>query len=341
MSEQPTDTAEGPALATVAVIGNGVMGHGIAQVFAVAQKQVLLIGRSADSLDRARARIRASLDDFVGHSILTEAEATSALERIAVSTSLADAARAELVIEAVTEDLALKHALFGELDALCAPDVVLASSSGQPPSALIERVTHRRRVIATHFWYPPQLIPLVEVCGGPLCDPAVLAWTCAQLRGIGKEPVVIDREIPGFIGNRIQFAMLREAWSLWASGAASAEAIDTVVRNTIGRRLGITGPLESADLGGIETMVQFARSLQPHLDTAPEPPLQVAGLLTRAPSGPHIRRGVHDWSRRDDAALLRARAEELFRWLALDRQTRPAGPKQSSAGIASALRTSQ
>ncbi len=320
MSEGRTDTAEGPAFTMVAVIGNGVMGHGIAQIFAVAQKDVLLIGRSADSLARARARIRASLDDFIGHGILTEAEATSALERIVVSTLLADSARAGLVIEAVTEDLALKRALFGELDALCPPDVVLASSSGQPPSALIERVARRQRVIATHFWYPPQLIPLVEVCGGPFCDPAVLAWTCAQLRAIGKQPVAIDREIPGFIGNRIQFAMLREAWSLWASGAASAEAIDTVVRNTIGRRLGITGPLESADLGGIETMIQFARSLQPHLDTAPDPPPRVTELLTRAQSAPQARRGVHDWARRDDAALLRARTEELFRWLAHDRR---------------------
>jgi 3-hydroxybutyryl-CoA dehydrogenase len=294
MTDQQTDTADSPALTTVAVIGNGVMGHGIAQVFAVAHKQVVLIGRSADSLSKAQARIRASLDDFIRHGILTEAEAFSALEGIRVSTSLRDAAQSELVIEAVTEDLALKRALFGELDALCPPSVVLGSSSGQPPGALIERVAHRRRVIATHFWYPPQLIPLVEVCGGPLCDPAVLAWTCTQLRGIGKEPVVIDREIPGFIGNRIQFAMLREAWSLWARGVASAEAIDTVVRDTIGRRLGITGPLESADLGGIETMVQFARSLQPDLDTAPEPPRRVAELLTHAASAPHVRRGVHD-----------------------------------------------
>ena len=143
---------------------------------------------------------------------------------------------------------------------------ILASSSGQPPSALYEQVTRRERVIATHFWYPPQLIPLVEVCGGALCDPAVLARSCAVIRGAGKEPVVIDREIPGFIGNRIQFAMLREAWSLWASGAASAEAIDAVVRNSIGRRLAVTGPLESADIGGLGTMVAFARSLLPDLD---------------------------------------------------------------------------
>ncbi|HEX5326459.1 MAG TPA: 3-hydroxyacyl-CoA dehydrogenase family protein, partial [Acetobacteraceae bacterium] len=311
-----SDPIERPPLVTVAVIGNGIMGHGIAQVFAMAGKHVRLIGRSEASLVQARARIRTSLDDFVRHDIITAAEADAASARIATSVTLADAAVAELVIEAVTEDVQLKRKLFAELDRLCAASVVLASSSGQPASALNHDVIRKQRLIATHFWYPPQLIPLVEVCAGPFGDSGVLAWTCAALAEAGKQPVVIDREIPGFIGNRLQFAMLREAWSLWASGAASAEAIDTVVRNTVGRRLGITGPLESADLGGIETMYQFAASLQPELDRSPRPPQAIADLAAQAPADRTIRRGVHDWARRDDAALLRARTEELFRWLA-------------------------
>jgi len=318
MTNPGEDAATLPTLSSVAVIGNGIIGHGIAQVFATAGKRVLLIGRSAESLAAARERIRTSLDDFVAQGILTDAAAAATLDRITFATELARAAEAELVIEAVTEDLALKRRLFAQLDALCAPAAVLASSSGQPPGALAEGVIRRERLIATHFWYPPQLIPLVEVCGGPLCAPEVLAWTCARLREAGKEPVVIDREIPGFIGNRLQFAMLREAWSLWASGAASAEAIDAVVRNSFGRRLAITGPLESADLGGLETMVQFARSLQPDLDRSPQPPARVAELAGDPGSG--VRPGVHDWTRRDDQALLRARMAELFRWLALDRQ---------------------
>lgn len=308
-------------VSTIAVIGNGIMGHGIAQVFAVAGTHVRLIGRSEPSLAKARSRIRASLDDFIRHNLLTSGQADAALSRINTTISLDAATGAELVIEAVTEDLALKHEIFGRLDRLCPPPAVLASSSGQPASVLTERVAHKHRVIATHFWYPPQLLPLVEVCGGPLCHPDVVAWTCAAIRQAGKQPVVIDRELPGFIGNRLQFAMLREAWALWASGAASAEAIDTVVRNTIGRRLGVTGPLESADLGGIETMYHFARSLQPDLDRSPDPPLEIAGLLSHRQGT--VRRGVHDWSRRDDEAPLRARTEELFRWLARDREHPP------------------
>jgi 3-hydroxybutyryl-CoA dehydrogenase len=318
MNGPQTDPVRRLPLTTLAVIGNGIIGHGIAQVFAMAEKKVTLIGRSTASLTNARVRIRASLDDFVQHNVLTSAAADAALDRIVTSTSLASAASAELVIEAVTEDLALKRRLFSELDALCAPSIVLASSSGQPPSALTAAVARRERVIATHFWYPPQLIPLVEVCGGPVCDAEVLAWTCAQIRDVGKEPVVIDQEIPGFIGNRIQFAMLREAWSLWARGVASAEAIDSIVRNSIGRRLGITGPIESADLAGIDTMYRFACSLQPDLDRAPEPPTKIVDLMANNASENTSRRGVHDWMHRDAEILLRARTEELFRWLKFD-----------------------
>ena len=224
-----------------------------------------------------------------------------------------------MVIEAVTEDLALKLDLFGKLDAICPPPAVLASSSGQPASALVAQVKHRERVIATHFWYPPQLIPLVEVCAGPETAPDVVDWVCKELRAAGKEPAVIDKEIPGFIGNRLQFAMLREAWALWASGAASAAAIDSVVRHSFGRRVAVTGPLESADVGGLQTMYHFGRSLLPALDTAPEPAAKVAELVADGANGLSNGRGVHDWSNagREGACLRRAWTSS-FRWLKHD-----------------------
>jgi 3-hydroxybutyryl-CoA dehydrogenase len=295
---------------TLAVIGNGIIGHGVAQVYAVAGKDVVLIGRSDESLARAIENIRASLADFTRHALVGEAEADAAVARIRTSTSVDDAATAQLVIEAVTHDMPLKVELFAELDRICPPPTVLATSSGSPASEVHEKVTHRERVIATHFWYPPQLIPLVEVCGSRETAPDVLAWTCDAVRACGKEPAVIDREIPGFIGNRLQFALLREAWSLWASGAASAEAIDAVVRNSIGRRLGITGPIESADIGGIGTMVSFASGLQPHLDVEPLPPRAISEAVGHG--------GIYDWTRRDAGQLRAARMEELFRWLAVD-----------------------
>lgn len=308
-----------PALHTLAVVGNGIIGHGIAQVFASSGTEVVMIGRDPDSLARATARIAASLGEFVRHQLIEAPDVPVILGRIRTSVDLEDAAGAQLVIEAVTEDLALKLELFERLDAICAPPIVLASSSGQPASALIARVAHPERVIATHFWYPPQLIPLVEVCAGPATEPEVTAWVCAALEAAGKETAIIAKEIPGFIGNRLQFAMLREAWALWASGAASAEAIDTVVRNSFGRRLGVTGPLESADVGGLQTMFHFGRSLLPHLDTGAEPAAAVADLVAQGADGLSNGRGVHDWSARDGQALVGARMDELFRWLKADR----------------------
>jgi 3-hydroxybutyryl-CoA dehydrogenase len=305
---------------TLAVIGNGIIGHGVAQVFATAGKKVVLVGRAPDSLERALKRIRSSLGDFVAHELLAAGAVDTILRRITPTTRLEDAAAAELVIEAVTEDLALKRDLFARLDKICPPPAVLASSSGQPASALVDRVTTPERVVAAHFWYPPQLIPLVEICGGPKTAPEVVAFTAEVVRAAGKEPVIINREIAGFIGNRLQFAMLREAWALWASGAASADAIDAVVRNSFGRRVAITGPLESADVGGLATMYHFGRSLMPDLDRAPEPAEAVAKLVAEGANGLATKRGVHDWTRRDGDELLKARMAELFRWLKHDRE---------------------
>jgi len=305
-------------LQTVAVIGNGIIGHGIAQVFAAAGKQVVMIGRDEASLGRALDKIAASLGDFASHDLIERSTIPDVLARIRISTNLEDAAPAQLVIEAVTEDLALKLDIFGRLDRICPPPAVLASSSGQPASALTAKVAHPERVIATHFWYPPQLIPLVEVCASKQTLIDVTMWVCDALREAGKEPAVIDQEIPGFIGNRLQFAMLREAWALWASGAASAEAIDAVVRNSFGRRVGITGPIESADAGGLVTMYHFGKSLMPHLDTRPEPDPAIARLVADGANGIANGKGVHDWSQRDGQALIAARMEELFRWLKAD-----------------------
>jgi 3-hydroxybutyryl-CoA dehydrogenase len=299
----------------IAVVGNGIIGHGVAQVFAAAGHPVVLIGRNPASLEDARGKIKASLADFVANDLLSQSEAEAALGRLTVATELAAVKGAAMVIEAVTEDLPLKLKIFGELDSLCPPDVILGSSSGQPASALIANVKHRERVIATHFWYPPQLIPLVEVCGGPYCAPAILARTVALIRGAGKEPVVIEKEVKGFIGNRLQFALLREAWSLWADGIASPEAIDAVVKASFGRRIDITGPIESADIGGLATMVSFGNSLIPDLSTAPQAPEKVAACITAGGGMP----GIYDWSKRDPAALRAQRMAELFRWLKADR----------------------
>ncbi|MGX5832418.1 3-hydroxyacyl-CoA dehydrogenase family protein [Mesorhizobium sp. 43Arga] len=307
-------------LGSMAVIGNGVIGHGIAEVFAKAGWDVCLIGRSHESLERALQRIGASLNEFVQAELLSASSAKAVVAKIRTSTELQAAAAADFVIEAVPEDMELKLDIFSKLDRICRSDTVLATSSGHPASAVDKRVERKERVIAAHFWYPPQLLPLVEVCGSGVTTQIVIERTCSLLGGVGKTPVVIDREVAGFIGNRIQFAALREAWSLWAAGVASAEAIDSVVRHSIGRRLAVTGPIESADLGGLDTMYHFARFLAPSLDSSSEPPEQVEALVRGGQCGVRSGKGVYDWTARDGSALLSARRRELMRWLQVDQQ---------------------
>jgi 3-hydroxybutyryl-CoA dehydrogenase len=304
-------------LNVIAVIGNGLIGHGVAQVFATAGIPVRMIGRRHASLVAALDKIRGSLRLFEAEAVISSADVRSALERISLATSLESAAGTDLVIEAVTEDLPLKHGIFEQLDRICPPPAVLASSSGQPASRLVARVAHRERVVAAHFWNPPQLIPLVEVCGGPETDPRVVPWLTGVLRRVGKQPVVLEREIDGFIGNRLQFALLREALALWSEGVATAKSIDTAVKASFGRRLAATGPLESADLAGLKTMRDFAAFLFPSLDTSPAPPSKMDELIQdaeRAACPP----ALYDWSQRDREALIATRTRLLFYHRRLD-----------------------
>jgi 3-hydroxybutyryl-CoA dehydrogenase len=301
-----------------AVIGNGVIGHGIAEVLAKSGWTVHLIGRSEASLARSQELIRLSLAEFVAAGLIDSNDALSARARVLPTTDIAHAAAAELVFEAVPEDMALKREIFAQLDKICAPEAILASSSGHPASELDTLVLKKERVVAAHFWYPPQLLPLVEICGSPQTAPDVIESICRDLKAAGKEPVVINHELPGFIGNRIQFAALREAWSLWAAGYATAEAIDAIVRNSIGRRLGVTGPIESADLGGLDTMYHFARFLHPHLDVSTEPPSQIKTLVEAGHRGVATGLGVRSWDHTAGENLMANRRRELLRWLKAD-----------------------
>jgi len=307
-----------PSSGTLAVIGNGVIGHGIAEIFAKGGWDVCLIGRSEDSLSKAIDRIRSSLDEFVAAELLPASAVPSAMSRISTSTSIEQAANADLAIEALPEDMDLKLDVFAQLDALCRPDTVLATASGHPASSVDGQVTRKERVVAAHFWYPPQLLPLVEVCGSAKTSSETVSWICDVLTAVDKTPVVLDREVPGFLGNRIQFAALREAWSLWAAGVASAEAIDSVVKNSIGRRLAVTGPIESADLGGLDTMYHFAQFLFPSLDQSVEPPTAIGALVRDGNRGVSSGQGIYDWADRSGAALLSSRRQELLRWLKID-----------------------
>ena len=301
-----------------AIVGNGLMGQGIAQVFARSGKPVRLIGRNPDSLSRAMDAIHGNFAAFVDRDHTTQDEADAALARITVTTDYEAAADADFVIEAVPAVRETQIEVFGKLDEICAPDVVLASTSGQPVSLMVGQMAHPERAVAAHFIYPAQLMPLVEVCGGEKTAPEVVDWTCRFLATVGQTAALMDKEVDGFIVNRLQFAIIREAWSMWANGIASAEAIDASMRLTLGRRYSVTGPIESAELGGLDIIHMFGEFLFPGLDNITEPPEAVTALVRDGHFGLKTGKGIYDWSKRDGAALLAKRADRLFQHLAED-----------------------
>ena len=312
-------TRNATAISSIAIVGNGLMGQGIAQVFARAGKRVTLIGRRPESLEKAMTAIRGNIDAFVTRDLATQSDAGASLARINTSTDYGAAADADHVIEAVSAERQLQIEVFGKLDAICKPDIVLGSTNGQPISLMTARMKHPERAVAMHFIYPAQLIPIVEVCGGPQTAPAVVQWACDVLRHVGQYPALMNKEVDGFIINRLQFALLREAWSMWANGVASAEAIDASFKMSLGRRYSITGPIESAELGGLDIMHKFAEFLLPDLDFAKAPPAAIADLVKAGNFGLKSGKGVYDWSVRDGKALLAARADRLFRHIKEDK----------------------
>jgi 3-hydroxybutyryl-CoA dehydrogenase len=213
----------------------------------------------------------------------------------------------------------LQVEIFGKLDAICAPNVVLGSTSGQPISLMTGGMKHPQRAVAMHFIYPAQLIPIVEICGGPETAPEVVQWASDVMTAVGQTPALMNKEVDGYIINRLQFAVLREAWSMWANGIASAEAIDNSFKLSLGRRYSVTGPIESAELGGLDIMHKFAEFLLPDLDTSKTPPAAVGELVKAGHFGLKTGKGVYDWSTRDGKALLAARADKLFQHMRDDR----------------------
>jgi 3-hydroxybutyryl-CoA dehydrogenase len=282
---------------TIAVVGGGLMGHGIAYLFSAAGHRVRVF--EPDEATRASLPMRLGLiGDLLEHD-------GGVIERIAIHDQLATAAEgSDLVIEAAPEKLDLKHRLFAELEAIVRPDTILASNSSAIPSTEIGRhLAHRDRLIGTHFWNPPHLVPLVEVIQTEWTSAETVTRTMDVLRRAGKRPVHVRRDIPGFIGNRLQHAIKREAIALLAAGVADAETIDTVVKDGFGARFAVLGPLEQSDLVGLDLTLDIQETLVPHLDRAPVVSEFLRQKVADGKLGMKTGEGFRRWTREEADAV--------------------------------------
>jgi 3-hydroxybutyryl-CoA dehydrogenase len=283
--------------ARIAVIGVGLMGHGIAQVFALAGHDVTIYDPAAASLDSAKARILTNLKDL--------GDDQSAVERVRPIADLAAAVRdADYVVEAVLEDLALKQKLFVEIEQHVRAQTILASNTSVIPiTKIMEGLRGRSRALGTHWWNPPYLVPLIEVIGTQWTSQQAIDWTIALHKAAGKMPVHVKKDVPGFVGNRLQHALWREAIALVEHGICDAETVDTVIKASFGRRLAVLGPLENADLVGTDLTLAIHQTVLPDIEHRRGPSPYLEALVAQKKLGFKSGEGFRKWSPDEQAAL--------------------------------------
>jgi len=285
------------AKARIAVVGAGLMGHGIAQVFALAGHDVTITDAVKASLDSAKARILANLKDL--------GEDEGAVARVTPVADLAQAVReADYVVEAVSEDLALKQKLFGEIERHVRPDTILASNTSVIPiTRIMEGLQQRERALGTHWWNPPFLVPLVEVIETQWTAPEAVAFTMKLHADAGKKAAHVKKDVPGFIGNRLQHALWREAVALVEQGICDAETVDDVIKAAFGRRLAVLGPLENADMVGTDLTLAIHNTVLPAIDSRPHASPYLEKLVAEGKLGFKSGEGFRTWTREQQAEL--------------------------------------
>jgi len=298
----------------IAVIGLGRMGHGIAQSFAAAGHQVRGFDADPDARQSAHLRIRRNLSERVANDMLCEEDVQQILDRFVVTgTEAAAAADAQFVVEAIAEQRTAKQEFFARIEDAVAETTIIASNSSTftiTESGLNMR--RPQRAVVTHWFNPPHIVPTVEVVPGPETTEEVTATTIALHQQIGKLAVRINGEVPGFIVNRVQIAMIREVWDLVERGVASREDIDAAIRGSLGFRLAVSGPLAICDFGGLDIWSTVYKELAPALRNDAVVPESIQKLVDAGHYGTRTGRGIHDYdpktldnvSAQRDAAML-------------------------------------
>lgn len=286
-----------PKNARIAVIGAGLMGHGIAQVFALAGHEVRIHDRVAASLGSAKSRILANLNDL--------ADDPSAIERVHPALEIVDAVRdADFVVEAVSEDLSLKQKIFLEIEQHAPAGAILASNTSVIPiTGIMAVLRDRTRALGTHWWNPPYLVPLVEVIGTQWTAQEAINATIALHKAAGKMPVHVKKDVAGFVGNRLQHALWREAISLVEHGICDPETVDTVIKASFGRRLAVLGPLENADLVGTDLTLAIHRTVLAAIDSRPAASPYLEKLVADGKLGFKSGEGFRKWTAEEQMAL--------------------------------------
>jgi 3-hydroxybutyryl-CoA dehydrogenase len=288
---------------TVAILGAGTMGAGMAAVFAAHGSRVRLAARRPETLEKAQQRVARIADDAAG--------------RVTTTTDVAEAASgAELVVETIAEELEAKHAVLVAAER-SAPDAILTSNtSSLPLEAIAGPLERPERFAGLHWLNPPELVELVEVVGAGQTEPAVLSTLAGWMEALAKAPIVLPRQVPGFVVNRLQYALLREAFALVEQGVCTYEDVDRALTRGLGVRWAAVGPFETMDLGGLDVFGAVARNLLPELSNAAEPPAFLDQAVASGRHGVKSGRGLLGDYAPEAIEAIAARRERVARAVA-------------------------
>ena len=310
----------GGALEQIAILGCGTMGHSIALNAAWSGMNVTMQGMNEQDINQGYTKLLSKLEILLNNGLVNPSEAKQIENRIKLTTSLEAAVKeATFVIEAIPENITLKIAIFKQLDNLCAKEVILASNtSGLSPTEIASATENPERTVVTHFWNPAHLVPLVEVVRGEKTNDNTVERTFELLKGMKKKPIEVKKEVLGFVGNRLQYALFREAQFLLEEGVASKEDIDAAVTYGIGRRLPVTGPFMSADMGGLDIFSTISDYLFQHLSNAQSSLPTLQSLIDEKKLGEKTKEGYYQWEQDFSKEMNQKRERELIRYLKND-----------------------
>ncbi len=298
----------------IAVVGAGLMGHGIAQVFAAKGNEVALTDTDPGVLAGAVAKIRSNLIFLASHGIGVEEDVESTVRNIRSTSDLGDAVRgARFVIEAVPESAALKQGLLQAIEGFVAPATILATNTSVISiTEIAAKVKKRERIVGTHFWNPPCLIPLVEVVPGKYTSSEVVDYAFDLLKTAGQHPVKIRKDVPGCVGNRLQHALWREAMSIVEQGIADPATVDDVVKNSFGIRMPVLAPLETADMVGLDLTLQIHDYILRHIDRSQVSSPVLRDKVQKGELGFKAGRGFYEWDKESMGQCRKRLAEHLI-----------------------------
>jgi len=299
----------------IGVIGAGLMGHGIAQVFALKGYKVKLFDNDSKVLESAPEKIRNNLQTLLEMRLVESRELEDCLNRLLLCHTLTEMCEGvELIIEAVSENLDLKRAIFLDLERLTPPQTILCSNtSGISIGLISEKLQFKERVVGTHFWNPPHIVPCVEVIKSQFAADEVFHTVIELMERVGKEPVQVLKDVPGFLGNRLQHALWREAISLVEKGIADPEDIDRVVKYGFGLRLPFVGPLETADLAGLDLVYDIHQYLFPDLENRSTPSPLLKTLVDQKTTGVRAKKGFYHWTDESIKQIIQQRDKVLLK----------------------------